>query len=161
MREFLKLVILALVFAFTAGGMVIAYHCYETRPDRRETRDSVVLVRRYVDVPVPRDSVVVRYITEKLPVKKDTAVRVDSVIVHDSVYVEIPITQKIYSDSLYKAYVSGYRARLDSIAINDRVHIITRREKMSRWSIGVGSGYGITPKGFLPYIGVSVNYRIL
>ena len=60
-------------------------------------------------VPVPvYESVVDSFpFVVPVPVPGDT--------VRDTVY--LPITQKIYKDSLYTAYVSGYRAKLDSIEV--------------------------------------------
>lgn len=80
----------------------------------------------------------------------------------DSVNVQIPITQRVYEDSTYRAYVSGFDARLDSIYIYPQTKIVTIKEKPKRWHLSVSAGYGITPKGFQPYIGlgVSFNFRI-
>lgn len=73
----------------------------------------------------------------------------------DSVEVELPITQKEYGDSTYKAWVSGYDAQLDSIKVYQPTRYITiiAKEKSKRWSIGVQGGIGMTPKGIQPYVG--------
>jgi hypothetical protein len=80
---------------------------------------------------------------------------------NDSVEVELPIEQKVYSDSLYKAWVSGFDARLDSIYIYQPTRYITIKttEQQSRWSWGVQAGMGITPKGLQPYIGLGATFR--
>lgn len=80
---------------------------------------------------------------------------------NDSVEVELPIEQKVYSDSLYKAWVSGFDARLDSIYIYQPTRYITIKttEQPSRWSWGVQAGMGITPKGLQPYIGLGATFR--
>lgn len=80
---------------------------------------------------------------------------------NDSVEVELPIEQKVYSDSLYKAWVSGFDARLDSIHIYQPTRYITIKttEQQSRWSWGVQAGLGITPKGLQPYIGLGTTFR--
>ena len=79
----------------------------------------------------------------------------------DSAKVIIPITQKVYETEYYRAYISGYRATMDSIFIRQRTTTIRIREptKSKRFSIGLQVGYGMTPKGFQPYagIGISVN----
>lgn len=74
--------------------------------------------------------------------------------------------QAYYEDSLYRAWVSGYRPRLDSLQIfprtvyqtvtNDVYHTIAPKKK--RWGIGLQVGYGY-PGGF--YIGVGVSYNII
>lgn len=79
----------------------------------------------------------------------------------DSINVKIPITQKVYEDSTYKAFVSGYKASLDSFYIYPQTKIITIREKPKRWHIGITAGYGITPKGFQPYLGLGCTYTFI
>lgn len=82
----------------------------------------------------------------------------------DSVDVLVPITQKVYEDSTYRAYVSGFNASLDSIFVYRRTEYITNtrvvKSKPKRFSIGVQAGYGITPKGFQPYVGVGVSVNL-
>lgn len=125
--------------------------------------------------PVPKDSFVTRYITKVLPVaSEDTSTSVlgdfmqssDSVS-SDSVAVQVPITQKVYRDSLYTAYVSGYQPSLDSFTIHfpRQVTTITStiRPKQSRWGIGLQVGYGITlspTPQYSPYIGVGIQYDL-
>lgn len=80
----------------------------------------------------------------------------------DSVDVEIPITQKVYEDSAYRAYVSGYRASLDSLLLFPQCEVVTITAKPKRWTIGLQMGYGITLKEtpqFTPYIGIGVSYN--
>lgn len=109
--------------------------------------------------PVPVDSFVVRYITKSLPVASDSATKQHRI---DSVKVQIPISQKVYEDTLYRAYVSGYEPNLDSITIKQRTTYITRtiRDKESRFRIGLQAGYGLTSKGMQPYVGVGLSYRL-
>lgn len=109
--------------------------------------------------PVPVDSFVVRYITKSLPVARDSATKQ---LGNDSVKVQIPISQKVYEDTLYRAYVSGYEPNLDSITIKQRTTYITRtiRDKESRFRIGLQAGYGLTPKGMMPYVGIGLSYRL-
>lgn len=109
--------------------------------------------------PVPVDSFVVRYITKSLPIARDSATKQ---FVSDSVKVQMPISQKVYEDTLYKAYVSGYEPKLDSITIKQKTTYITHtiRDKESRFRIGLQAGYGLTPKGMQPYVGVGLSYRL-
>lgn len=124
------------------------------------TRATVIDTVPYL-YPTPIDSVVVRYVTERLPTVRDT---VHSIFI-DSVAVEIPITQKQYADSTYTAWVSGYKPSLDSIYVYPRHDVVTItntiRLKPKRWGVGLNVGYGITPKnGMQPYIGIGVNYNL-
>lgn len=73
--------------------------------------------------------------------------------------------QAYYEDSLYRAWVSGYRPRLDSLMVfpktvyqtvtNDIYHTITPKKK--RWGLGLQVGYGY-PSGI--YAGVGVSYNL-
>lgn len=73
--------------------------------------------------------------------------------------------QAYYEDSLYRAWVSGYRPRLDSLQIfprtvyqtvtNDIYHTIVPKKK--RWGLGLQVGYGY-PSGI--YVGVGVSYNL-
>lgn len=73
--------------------------------------------------------------------------------------------QAYYEDSLYRAWVSGYRPRLDSLQIfprtvyrtvtNDIYHTIVPKKK--RWGLGLQVGYGY-PGGL--YLGVGMSYNL-
>ena len=85
----------------------------------------------------------------------------------DSAEVIVPITQTVYEDSTYTAYVSGYRASLDSLIFRMPREVTTitntHYQKPKRWSVGVQVGYGVTLKGtpqFAPYVGVGVSYNL-
>lgn len=113
--------------------------------------------------PVPKDSIILRYKTIKLPCKNkpmstDTTKNSnDTVTIHDSVDVVIPISQKVFKTSDYSAYVSGYNTTLDSLFIYD--HKVAFKNS-SKWSLGLQAGYGFTNKGFSPYIGFGISYRL-
>lgn len=122
--------------------------------------------------PIPKDSLIVRYRTVILPIvnkvskeyyNKDSFVS-ESVkqVGGDSAAVVIPITQKVYEDSTYKAWVSGYEPQLDSIFVYQKTQVINHyiREKPKHWGIGLQIGYGCTGKELHPYIGIGVNYNI-
>ena len=82
----------------------------------------------------------------------------------DSAMVELPIIQRHYADSAYEAWVSGpIDPRLDSLRVFAPTTIITKREwkPPKRWHVGPTIGWGYTPQGFQPYIGVSITYSIL
>jgi hypothetical protein len=92
---------------------------------------------------------------------KDSVVTRDSVVLHhDSVDVVIPIEQKVYRDSLYTVWVSGYQPELDSIQIiNQRISEKDVHNLFHNFSCGIQAGYGITPRGFQPYIGLGISFR--
>lgn len=110
--------------------------------------------------PVARDSVVVRYVVRHMPIMRDTVHYIGT----DTARIRLPVTQRRYDDSTYTAWVSGYGPSLDSIKVYSHKEIMTVtnriRDKPRRISISLGVGYGITPKGAGPYIGLSVGYGL-
>lgn len=78
----------------------------------------------------------------------------------DSVRAVVPFEQAEYAGDGYRAYVSGYRPRLDSLVTVRSFTTAQCAPRVQRFSIGLQAGYGITPRGFQPYIGVGVSYKI-
>ena len=173
---------------WNGGRGINGYMCGTSVPDtvRITVYDTIAYHQ-----PAPKEEKPLGSITAKLPVsvpkveRLDTQVRKDSVpddkevnflnkdhfeemvemVAPDSVDVEIPITQTVYEDSTYTAYVSGYRASLDSLIFKmpRETMTITKYPKPKRWSVGIQVGYGMTLKGtpqFSPYIGVGVSYNL-
>jgi len=156
-------------------GVCACWHHFAKRGDdvvlQRTTEETRIQTDTvYVREPIATTERTVRYV----PVyfdrtkgeKPDTVVLQDTLLVEGVDSVMIPITQKVYSDSTYTAYVSGYQPSLDSIEVYQRtVYKTITHEYMrnrSRWGIGVQAGYGYNfgGKRFDPYIGVGVTYTI-
>lgn len=145
--------------------------------EKGETRTSDTVTVVKVDTIIHRDTVpklvkeqVTHYVTISVPTA-DTGAGNGSD--GDSVDVTLPVVQREYADSTYTAWVSGVQVdtlypRLDSIQVRERIinkeTIITNtiRKKTSRWTVGLqgGYGYGFNYKGFEPYVGVGLSYRI-
>ena len=77
--------------------------------------------------------------------------------------------QVVYSDSLYRAVVSGYLdPRLDSLQVfpkmvyqtvtYDIYHPVAIKSKKKRWGLGLQAGYGV-PGGW--YVGVGVSWNLV
>lgn len=82
----------------------------------------------------------------------------------DSAIVELPVMQRHYADSTYEAWVSGpVDPRLDSLRVFAPTTVITKREwkPPKLWHLGVTAGYGYTPHGFQPYIGIGISYSLI
>ena len=85
----------------------------------------------------------------------------------DSIEVPIPIEQKRYEDSLYTAWVSGFRPALDSIKLHQPEITTTITEtivkKAPRLSVGlsVGPGVSIDKDHHMGiYVGFTAQYRL-
>ena len=122
---------------------------------------------------------------EPLPAEIRTETRIQTVVKLDTVLISAPIAvfltftndtihigdtvvmreQAYYEGSLYRAWVSGYRPKLDSIEVypktiyqtvtNDIYHAV--KPKMKRWGLGLQAGYGC-PGGW--YVGAGVSYNL-
>ena len=139
-----------------------------------------------------------------ITVRRDTVtvIRTDTTLLRDTVRVEVPHyvadtagmglvrlcdggdsvsvrrERRVYSDSTFRAVVSGVMPQLDSLTLfrvtpsvtrsvtrdvvrdvyRDDVTAVPRR--LPRWSLGVTAGLTATSRGFSPGITVGVSYRI-
>lgn len=150
-----------LFFAVFCVGVGVGYVGFGR--DKEIVRADTVYSSDTVRWPIVRDSVVTRYVTRRLAVMRvDTVRQCDTLRAVDTVEVSLPIVQKVYSDSSYTAWVSGYEARLDSITIANK--IITRtntvlKNKDKRFSLGVQTGFNVLNKKL--YFGVGITYNII
>ena len=114
------------------------------------------------DRPIVRESTIVKYKVVQLPIVANDTICVSDTI-KDSVFVQVPIEQKVYSDSNYTAWVSGYNPKLDSISITQKevsYKLVNNSSKGSkRLYLGIQVGYGITPRGMQPYLGFGLSYN--
>jgi len=85
----------------------------------------------------------------------------------DSLEIPIPIEQKRYEDSLYTAWVSGFRPALDSIRLHQPEIITTITEtivkKAPRLNIGLSVGPGVSidrDHHMGIYVGFTAQYRL-
>lgn len=194
MERLKNIALLLFLAVFVASLMLNVHHYTEgtAEPYRDTIKTTFVDTIPYYK-PVPKDSTVIKYVTATLPKADDkednfpnkTVTELpesvqkfpesdknlqDSVqnfgkIVPDSVNVVIPITQKVYDEDTYTAFVSGYNPSLDSLIFKMPREVVTIKEysKPKRWSVGVQVGYGVTLKGtpqFAPYVGIGVSYNL-
>ena len=126
---------------------------------------------------------------EPLPAEIRTETKIQTVVKLDTILISAPIAvfwqilpndtirigdtllhrrQVVYSDSLYRAVVSGYvDPRLDSMTVyprtvyqtvtNDIYHPVVVKPKRKRWGLGLQVGYGY-PGGM--YVGAGISYDL-
>lgn len=141
-----------------AVGMALGWQVRSRRDTGRDVevirRDTVVVVDTCLfPDPYPVERRITEYI--RVPVT-------DTLQLHDTTFVLLPREQLTYSDSLYRAWVSGYDPRLDSIEVYRRTEYIhtVERERAPRWSVAVQAGLGAGRAGLTPYVGVGVSYTL-
>ncbi len=87
----------------------------------------------------------------------------DTLFIHDSVYVEVPIERKAFIGERYRIVAHGYKVGIDDVWFDYPVitsstsNVISKRK---RWGFSVGAqiGYGYTSRGAAPYIGLGVGF---
>lgn len=144
-----------LLNVFLAGRAAKAEH---ERAD--EWADEVV-----VDTFVVRDTI---RITEPTTIHEevlrlDTAWLERADTIRDTVYVRVPITQRIYEDKRYRAVVQGYQPRLVSLDIyNDKTYVYSHKTivKPAKMAVSVGVYGGLGPRGLDYGVGVMVGFPV-
>lgn len=81
----------------------------------------------------------------------------------DSATVEIPIEQHHYLGADYEAWVSGYRAQMDSLRVFPETRYITTttevtKWKTRRWGLSIGAGLVATPTRIEPGVFIGATY---
>lgn len=91
----------------------------------------------------------------------------DTVLVqrNDTTFLPVPVETTRYAGEDYEAWVSGFRASLDSINIFRPTAVVEKQVPVyinKRWGIGLQAGVTWTKDTkFAPYVGVGVSYNIL
>ena len=137
--SYLAAAIVAIALITLSG--FIGYRVGLTHAPEILTTDTVVVVK--VDTlvqekPVPYSVTVLDTVTIKT---------VDTL--YQEVLVQLPMEEKEYRDSLYRAIVSGYKPSLDFIEVYSPTQTITVTEqvpvyKKTHWGIGISGGWGVT-----------------
>lgn len=158
-------------------AVMIMYCCNRAADYHKgEKIDTVTIVRTdtikdtlVITQPIETERRVVEYV--QMPIVHDTVWRhtPDTVLTAD--VVTIPIEQVVYEDSTYTAWVSGFKAELDSIRVYNKTinnyidRTITIRKAAPRLSAGLQGGVGMVGtfnghQGLGWYAGLGVSYKL-
>ncbi|MDR2912761.1 MAG: hypothetical protein LBV38_05665 [Alistipes sp.] len=172
------------------GGGGFSYAETETRTQTiTQTQTDTIIIRDTLRettfVPVTRH--ITRVDTVFLPIRGDTAsgdtIRND-VLEKSPPAFRLPIEQKTYTTANYRAVVEGFRPSLIELEIYRATPKITTTTNITReirtplprgepksgqprsgppprWGLGIQTGWGVTPQGPTPYIGVGVQYNVI
>lgn len=163
-----------IVPAFVAG----LWAGYSIRPGMRVMPGGDIVCKVLTDTVVVRDTVAVRrpdHIADValcdevryLPLAtSDTLTTKSATSSGDSIAVVVPRTQRLYGDSTWQAWVSGYEPELDSIRfVNTHSRVTSTMlvgpTRHRRWTLSVGVGIGMTPRGLQPSAALTVGYTIM
>ena len=129
---FVAALLLAVGLGFVGGRRSVTRPLLE-RVDTVTVRDTVVDYR-----PVVTEVRTVRVDTVRLAVAQPS----DTVFVHDTVEVEVPIVFSRYTGDNYDIGVSGFRTELEFIKVYPQTKIVTKGYSIEpkRWGFGVAVG---------------------
>ena len=129
---FVALLILALGLGFLGGRRSVTRPLLE-RVDTVTVRDTVVDY-----MPVVTEVRTVRVDTVRLAVAQPS----DTVVIHDTVEVEVPIVFSRYHGDNYDIGVSGFRTELEYVKVYPQTKIVTKGYSIEpkRWGFGVAVG---------------------
>lgn len=136
------------------------YNCGHREGGAVVERDTIIDTF-VIEKPISVYDTIIRYVKKKPIVLHDTTIvlkRDTDVYITPDTQVVIPITQKVYEDSLYKAWVSGYMPSLDRIEIYRPTITITKKERWS-WGLQGGAGYDVISNRPVIYIGIGGTLR--
>ena len=155
-----------IVLALLAASIAINVWFWTTEPEpsiviQRDTvwKDSIIRE------PLPAETINtgrVVYLRIPVPGKRDTL----RDTIRDSIDIPVPIYQKRYEDSLYTAWVSGYRPNLDSIRLylpevqTTITKTIVKPSPLFSVGIQAGAGYGIINRNPDIYVGVGAQINL-
>ena len=129
---FAALLLLALGLGFLGGRRSVTQSLLE-RVDTLVIRDTLIDYR-----PVVTEVRTVRVDTVRLAVAHPP----DTVVVHDTVEVEVPIITSRYKGDNYDIGVSGFRVELEYVKVYPQTKIVTKGYSIEpkRWGFGVAVG---------------------
>ena len=153
-----------IVMALLVASVAINVWFWTTEPEpsiiiKRDTvwKDSIIRE------PLPAETINTgRVVYLRIPVQGPS----DTITLHDSIDVPVPIYQKRYDDSLYTAWVSGYEPNLDSIdirlpTITETVtKTIVKPSPLFTFGIQAGAGYGVINRKPDIYVGVGAQVNL-
>lgn len=162
MRNFLLIMLLLFIALFSLQ----TYRLYSIKENFIDKCDTIYKTRidtLKIAQPIYIKQKEIRRDTIKINIEKQLVKQVN-----DTVFIDLPIEQKVYSDSSYTAWVSGYNPNLDSINIFQKEKTILINQniinnKKKRFSIGpsFSVGYDIKHNNLSPTVGLSIQYNLI
>lgn len=158
----------ALLFAVALVVVILVSYLAGRREGRNEAfrRDFVK-----VDTLVVRDTIT-QYepiIEERVVLHKVPIPVIDTLRIHDTLFVYLERDQVMWQDEFSRVYASGIYPQIDSVRHFIKERVVTREltkvvKKPCKWSLGVHAGYGVQFGNQIhaaPYVGVGISYNLL
>ena len=165
----MKRTLLFLIAGFLSG-LLCYYGCDNIQHDTgpRDTLHTIVVDTITVHAPTPTATDTLRHVSIRIPAAAPLEKPDTSACVSDSLEVRLPVVQRVYEDTTFRAYISGIEPQLDSLTLfrkteyfspaPDRTPATSAGRK--RWHLGLSCGVGLSAGGPAPYIGIGVTYSL-
>lgn len=147
------------------GAFLTGLQMGEKRATRGELKPDTLVVHDTLTITTaaPVETTLITRYKTRVAVVRDTLRDTAFYPQKDSVFVELFRVQKHYIYNNAEAWVSGIDPALDSLRVINKRTEITRPvvvQSPRRWGVGITAGYGATPRGLQPYVGVGVTYNL-
>lgn len=155
--KYSSIVMMAIIMLLSLGLGYNIGKCHEQRQSVPPTVDTISIVT--VDTVVIDRPVLVNHYIYKV----DTLVASDTLMRHDTIYTLLPRERQVYSDTLFRAVISGVRPSLDSISIYGRtktINSVVTLRTTPKWGLGLQLGLTYNNR-VTPYIGLGLQYNFL
>lgn len=147
-------------------SFIIVYLLYINHyKDKEDLISDIYYINKVDTFIVNKPRLIDKYITKTI---RDTLTDT----LYNNVIVNIPISTNKYKDTItnnlndtaiVNSYVSGYRAKLDSLNVifkhTDKV--IVKYNKPKKFCVSLFGGYGVGSGGVSPIIGVGISYSFI
>ena len=144
------LYIIGLVVVFFLGQYLATPNVVEVERVEYDT----IVQREVIADTIEQVRVVYRYLPSV------SIVRTDTVVVYDTVLVEVPISRYTFADSLYRCEVEGYDVELKSMEVYPKTSYRTQVESShQRWEFNAQVGYGFSMSGLSSHVGLQAEYN--
>ena len=108
-------------------------------------------------------------VEERVVLQKVQVPVVDTLWMHDTLWVYLEREQVIWEDSLSCVYASGILPQVDSVRHYRSERVVVKEltqvvKKPCRWGIGIQAGYGLGYNGKVvasPYVGIGISYNLI
>lgn len=129
----------------------IAGECVEVATDTIVKFDTIV-----VNHPAFAEQRGRSHVTRQLPVADSAYAPCRQIT--DSIRVAVPIDTFVYRGESFRAIISGYEAKIDTMQVFRTSEIVTVSQKPRRWAVSCGAGISLTRSGVSPGLYIGIGY---
>lgn len=151
----IAIIIYILILCSLGFGVLRYYRLYHNVLNAPTSRDTITVTDTIKIAPVVKEIKIIQQDTVYLP----------SPTLDDTIDVILPLEEKVYEDSTYKAVISGFQPSLKELTIYPTTTTITEKklirmkEKGFKLHPSIGIGYGIVNHKPDIWVGLSLTYN--